>query len=366
MQRCDGVEAEVKLLLTPFQLKRQLRVGVMHLSQFAIGQEVLHEDLLFVGCKPGEIGLVIGKHPGHQLDIGAVFIGQIAIPGTAKIVMTPGPLLFPRRHMVVGHVQQAAALAVMVCPDEIVVRFFRHVGGWHRHVFVAGDIHARGIIDFIVGAGGDREGGDGALAMVKYRRDVRREDALVIVPTLHRRICPPQEVARRGVAVEDFTGDLNQCPVRVKGKPGHRLQAAHRLGLVQPDGLRPVILLLNGDVDRHKGGWAMVLRPVKFDATRDPRPQQPHQRRFHHFVVVDEITLLDFVIRAMNTSPQLRQQHNADEVVFHPDGLVIAGFANAGQGIGHAVGIDRARGALIDALFQEHRVGIFCAGGPRR
>ena len=356
----------MQLLLTALQLQCQLGIGVVHLPQLAVRQEVLHEDFLFIRGKPGEIRLVVGEDPGHQLDIGAVFIGQIAIPGATEIVMAPGPLLFPRGDVVIGDVQQPAPLAVMVCADKVVVRFFRHVRGRDRHVFVARDVHARRVIDFIVGAGGDREGRYRALAVVKHRRNVRREDALMIVPTLHRRVGPPQEVARRGVAVEDFAGDFNQRPVRVERKAGHYLQAAHRLGLAQPDGLRPALLGLNVDVDRHKGGRAMVLRPVKFNSAGDPRPQQAHQRRFHHFVVVDKIALLDFVIRAMNTSPQLRQQHNADEVVFHPHRLVIAHFAAPGQGIGHAVGINRAGGTLVHAFLEEHRVSIFCAGAPRR
>ncbi|MNC38890.1 hypothetical protein D3C75_875210 [compost metagenome] len=86
----------MKLLLSALQLERQLGVGVLHPSQLAVWQEVLHKDLLFVRCKPGEIRLVIGKDAGHQLDIRAVVVGQITIPGAAKIVMTPRPLFFAR------------------------------------------------------------------------------------------------------------------------------------------------------------------------------------------------------------------------------------------------------------------------------
>ena len=42
-------------------------------------------------------------------------------------------------------------------------------------------------------------------------------------------ICPPQEMARRGVTIEDLASDFNQRAVRIERKPGHNLQTAHGL-----------------------------------------------------------------------------------------------------------------------------------------
>ncbi|MNT60649.1 hypothetical protein D3C72_1982430 [compost metagenome] len=87
----------------------------------------------------------------------------------------------------------------------------------------------------------------------------------MIVSTFHRRVGPPQEMARRRVRVKNLGADFNQRAVRIQRETGHHLQPAHRLHLPQPDGLRPVIVLLDLAVHRHIGGRAVVLRPVELD-----------------------------------------------------------------------------------------------------
>ncbi len=103
-------------------------IGVLQSAKGVIGQEVLHEHLLFTGIQPGEVGLVVGIDPGHQLDVGAVVVGQVAIPGQTKIAVAPAPLLLARRHMVIRHVQQAPLLVMTVGTDEVVVGLVRHIG----------------------------------------------------------------------------------------------------------------------------------------------------------------------------------------------------------------------------------------------
>ncbi|MNV30342.1 hypothetical protein D3C71_1216060 [compost metagenome] len=210
----------------------------------------------------------------------------------------------------------------------------------------------------------NREGGDIAFTVIKDCRHIWRENALVVVPALHRRVGPPQEVARRGVGVKYFAGNFDQRTIRIKRKTGHYLKATHRFGFAHPDGLCAVVGRLNAHIHGHKRGRTMVLRPVKFYTAGDPRPEQADQRGFDHLVVVDKIALFDFVIGAVNSSAQFRQQHNADKVVFHPHRLVLAHFAFARQGVGDAIGIDRAGRALIDAFFEKHRIGIFAACRP--
>ena len=46
----------------------------------------------------GEVGLIIGVHPGHDFDVRPEFIlgialGEIAIPRIAEFMVAPGPLL---------------------------------------------------------------------------------------------------------------------------------------------------------------------------------------------------------------------------------------------------------------------------------
>ena len=128
----------------------------------------------------------------------------------------------------------------------------------------------------------------------------------MIVTALHRRVSPPEEMTRSGVAVKDLTGNFNERPVRIQREARHHLQTTHRLHFAHPYRLFALLACLDSDVNRHKGGRAVMLRPVKLDTTGDPRSQQTNQRRFHHFVVVDKVTLTDFIVGTMNTPTELR------------------------------------------------------------
>ena len=195
---------------------------------------------------------------------------------------------------------------MVISADKIVIRFLRHIRGGHRNVFITGDIDARRIVDFVVGAGGNRESGNIALAVIEHGGDVGRENALVSIAAFYRRVGPPQEMTRRGVTIKDLTGNFNQRAVRIKRKPGHDLQTAHGLRFPHPYGLHAVFPALDRKVDRHKGRRAMMLRPVELDTAGDPGPQQPHQGGLHNFIVIHEIALFNLVIRPMYTAAEFR------------------------------------------------------------
>ncbi len=57
--------------------------------------------------KEGEVRLIIGIHTGHQLDIGAIAVGQAAVPCIAELVIAPRPLFLAGRDVVVGDVSEA-------------------------------------------------------------------------------------------------------------------------------------------------------------------------------------------------------------------------------------------------------------------
>ena len=245
--------------------------------------------------------------------------------------------------------------------DKVVVGLVRHIGGGHRNVAVTGDIDSGGVVHLVVGATSDGEGADVALAVVIDGCHIGREDALVGIAPFHCRVGPPEEMARRVVAVEHLAGDLDKRLVGIEGKPRHHLQTAHRLHLAQPDGLGAALMLRDGEIHRHESSRSVVLRPVELDAAGDPGPHQPHQRRLDHFVVIDEVTIHHLVVSAVDTPPQLRQQHHLDEVVLQPDCPIGLHLLLTGEGIDHPIGIDGPRGALIDPLLEKHGVGIFGA-----
>lgn len=65
-----------------------------------------------------------------------------------------------------------------------------------------------------------------------------------------------------------------------------------------------------------------MLRPVEFNPARNPWPGQPHQRRFDDVVVIDKIIAVGLVEGAVNPSAQFGQDHDAQILVFQPDGMV--------------------------------------------
>ena len=50
----------------------------------------------------------------------------------------------------------------------------------------------------------------------------------------------------------------------------------------------------------------MVLRPVKFNPTRNPWTGKPHQSRLHHLIVIHKMALFHFIISHVYASTQFR------------------------------------------------------------
>ena len=258
----------------------------------------------------------------------------------------------------VGDVQNARLHAVIVSAHEIVVRMIGHVGRGYGDVLVAGDVHARAVIVFVIGTRGDGEARHRALAVVHDGVHVRREDGLRVVVDRHGGVGPPQERLRQGRGVVELAPDLQVGAAGMERKAGHALGAVHAVHLADAHGLAAVGVFHDGVIHRHERGGTVVLRPVELDAAADPRPHQAHQRGLDDLVVVDEVVAVGLVIGALHASAQLRQDHHAQIVVFQPNravGLIhlfVVDLVNYGKGI------HLAAAALIHALFQKHGIGV--------
>ena len=66
-----------------------------------------------------------------------------------------------------------------------------------------------------------------------------------------------------------------------------------------------------------------MLRPVELDTAGNPRASKSHKRGFDDVIVVDEVTLFDFVISHLHTSTKLGQYHHLDVFILQPDGLPV-------------------------------------------
>lgn len=188
-----GISRHSHALRSGFQVHHRVDGGVLHRPHRLIGHEVLGKGLFLKGLEPGEVGLVVGEHPGHQLHVGAVLVGEAAVPGPAEVAAAPGPLLFARRDVVVGHVEDARAPAVVVAAHKVEIAPLRHVGGGHGDILVPGDVHPGAVIVLVVHPRGDGEPGHVPFAVVHHRVDVRRKDGLGVLVHRDGGVGPPQE-----------------------------------------------------------------------------------------------------------------------------------------------------------------------------
>ena len=99
-----------------------------------------------------------------------------------------------------------------------------------------------------------------------------------------------------------------------------------------------------------------MLGPVEFHAARDPRPQQPHQRRLDDVLPVKEIVAVGLIAPGVDAPAQLRQKHQLDIFVFQEDGAIAFSNFLEGHAIGERIGIYAPAASLIDALLKKHGV----------
>lgn len=113
-------------------------------------------------------------------------------------------------------------------------------------------------------------------------------------------------------------------------------------------------------IHRHVCRWAVMLRPVKFDTTGNPRTGKAHQRRFDHMVIIYKVVIICFVVSPLDSSAKFRQDHNLQIFIFQiycvPD-LVFLFMTDLLCG---RIRIYFSRTPLIYPFFQEHRIFVRC------
>src|SRR5882757_4695167 len=86
-----------------------------------IRHKELRKTLFFARREPTEVGLIVRERAAHQLDVGTVFIRELAIPCPAEVAAAPSPLLLAGRNVMTGHVQQSGSPAMIVRTDKVVI-----------------------------------------------------------------------------------------------------------------------------------------------------------------------------------------------------------------------------------------------------
>ena len=108
----------------------------------------------------------------------------------------------------------------------------------------------------------------------------------------------------------------------------------------------------------------MVLRPIELDAAGDPRSRQADQGRLDHRLAVDEVVAVGLVLGDVDAAADLRQQQDAEILVFQPNGLPGVRGLRLGDPIGAGQGIDLAAAPLVDPC--SRNIGFARAGRADR
>ena len=327
-------------------------------SDLLDGIDELAEGPGFVRGDPGEVGLVVGVHAGHQFHVRTVRVGQVTFPGPGEFLGAPGEEFLAGGDVVVGHVDQACPAAVIVPAEEVEAGIPGKEGGSHRVVLAPGYVHPLAVIDTVVGAPGDRVAGHGPLGVVGHVGDIRREEELVLVADQDGHVHPPEEGLEEGGAVVELDLEFDPGAAGAQTDADHALGALQGIVVTEPDRATAVVVFLDQVVDRHRGGGPVVQGPVELHAAGDPRPEEADHGRFDHVLAVDEVVPVGPVTGDVDAAPDLGQEHQLQVLVFEPNGAVRAVRFLAGQAVGDGVGIDPAAGPLVDAPLQEHGVRV--------
>ena len=245
---------------------------------------------------------------------------------------------------------------ILIAPFEVILRVDSHITRRHRDIPVVRDIHTSRIVHLIIGACSDGERGYGALAMIEHGIHIGWEHTLVLIIHFYGRVCPPKEGLGQVRTVKHPSLNLQIGTARTQCKACHALLMEHTLHLVNPHRHRTILILHDSGVDRQIGRWTVVLRPVKLDATRDPRTRQTHQGGLDDVVIVHKVTLFDLIVSHLDTSAQLWQDHHLDIFVLNVDGLPLLIHLLVGDRLNDRIGIDHTTRTLIDSLLKEYRV----------
>ena len=106
-----------------------------------------------------------------------------------------------------------------------------------------------------------------------------------------------------------------------------------------------------------------MLRPVELDAAGNPGSCQANQRWLDDTIVIDEVIAVGLVARHLHTAAQLRQQHDFEVFVFQKNRCIGLVGLLVGDTFNNWMGIDDATAALINPIFQKHRILVWRSDG---
>ena len=175
---------------------------------------------------------------------------------------------------------------------------------------------------FIINSCSNRERRDIALAVIEHRIHIRREYRMIMVIDHHCRVGPPQESLRERRTIINLHFNFYISLARIKRKSLHTFSTKHSLHFIAPYCLAAISIFLYQEISRQKSRRTVMLRPVKFDSSRNPRSCQSHQCRFHNLVVINKVTFLHLIISHVYTSSQLGKHHHLDVFILDKQRMI--------------------------------------------
>ena len=169
-------------------------------------------------------------------------------------------------------------------------------------------------------------------------------------------IGPPEERLRKRRAVVQPHFQFEYSAPWVQADAVHPLHALHRIVIAAPDGDGAVLRSFNLRCNRHERRRSVVLRPVEFNAARDPRPCESYQRRLDDVLAIEEIVASGLVVADVNAPSDLRQDHEPQVFVFDMKGFPRPRRRLSCDAVDERERVHLAAAALVHAPFQEHRI----------
>ena len=204
-----------------------------------------------------------------------------------------------------------------------------------------------------------------AARVIGHVINIRREKTLIGFVNACGNVCPPKKGLHKRRSVVGAHLDFKICASWMHTDPVHAFHACHWIVVAAPDGLRAVGVFFDVEVHRQERRGPMMLRPVEFDATGNPRPGEAHERRLDHWLMIDCVVAVCFVLKDVDASANFRQHHRADEFILNPHSFPFAIHWLFRDPVREWQRVHFAAAALINAFLQKHWVLVWHCGQIR-
>ena len=256
----------------------------------------------------------------------------------------------------VRHMQDTGTGIVLIASHKVIFGTDRHIRGRNRDILVTGNIHACRIVHLIVSARSNRITRNIPFSMIENGVYIGRKYRLIGIIYGNCRVGPPKEGLWNRSRIIQFSLYLQYCTSRTQGKTGHPFLMEHPFAFAYPNDGTSIGTTFDRIVDRQERTRTVMLRPVKFNTTGDPRSGQSDQSGFDNMVIVDEMAVFNLIVRHLYPSAQLGKDHHFYIFVFQPNSMVTLFLAGILYLFNHRIRVNHTTASLVNTLLQEHRI----------